>query len=221
MSHQPQLHSVKVSRTAHYASLGQPGKHIRKLWIVTHGYGQSAKTFIRRFLSIMDEETLVIAPEGLSRFYWGGFDGPVVASWMTREDRLDEIADYVAMLDQLYNHYVPLCHPEVEITLFGFSQGTATQVRWLMHSFPHFHRLMLWAGQLPEDLDYTPHLDYFEDKQLFTAYGDQDPLVTPERLVFLRQVIAESGLVFSEFLYHGKHKVERKELVLWHNQNRK
>jgi hypothetical protein len=65
--------------------------------LVTHGYGQLAKTFIRRFEPIMDAQTLVVAPEGLSRFYWGGFDGPVVASWMTREDRLDEIADCAAL----------------------------------------------------------------------------------------------------------------------------
>lgn len=215
MSQQPQSHSLKVSRTAHYASLGTPGKHIRKFWLVTHGYGQLSKTFIRRFLPIMDEETLVIAPEGLSRFYWGGFSGPPVASWMTKEDRLDEIADFVAMLDQLYNHYVSLCHPEVEITLFGFSQGTATQMRWLMHSFPHFHRLMLWAGQLPEDLNYSPHFDYFEDKKLYTAYGNEDPLVTSERLAFMRKVITDSGLNFSEFSYEGVHKVERKALVRW------
>ena len=167
-----QLHATEVARTAHYASLGNPGPQVRQLWIVTHGYGQLSKTFIRRFIPICDEQTLVIAPEGLSRFYWGGFDGPVVASWMTREDRLDEIADFCNMLDQLYAHYVPQCHPEVEINLLGFSQGTATQVRWIMRSFPKFHRLMLWAGQLPEDLDYQPQLDYFADKKLFFAYGD-------------------------------------------------
>lgn len=210
-----QSHSLKVSRTAHYASLGTPGRHIRKLWIVTHGYGQLSKTFIRRFQPIMDEETLVIAPEGLSRFYWGGFTGPIVASWMTSEDRLDEIADFVAMLDQLYNHYVPLCHPEVEITLFGFSQGTATQVRWIMHSFPHFHRLMLWAGQLPEDLDYGPVADYFEDKSLHTAFGDEDPLVTPKRLAFMRKIISDSGLAFKAFSYQGAHKVEQEALLKW------
>lgn len=210
-----QLHATKVERTAHYARLGTPGKHVRQLWLVTHGYGQLAQTFIRRFIPICDEQTLVIAAEGLSRFYWGGFDGPVVASWMTREDRLDEIADFSAMLDQLYEHYVPLCHPEVEINLLGFSQGTATQVRWLMRSFPKFHRLMLWAGQLPEDLDYSPHLDYFAAKQLFYAFGDEDPFITPERLVFLEQIIADSGLSFERIPFSGKHKVEREALVQW------
>ena len=210
-----QLHATEVARTAHYASLGKPGPQVRQLWIVTHGYGQLSKTFIRRFIPICDEQTLVIAPEGLSRFYWGGFDGPVVASWMTREDRLDEIADFCNMLDQLYAHYVPQCHPEVEINLLGFSQGTATQVRWIMRSFPKFHRLMLWAGQLPEDLDYQPQLDYFANKKLFFAYGDEDQFITPERLVFMQKVIADAGLQFAEVTYQGGHKVEKEALSEW------
>lgn len=210
-----QLHATEVARTAHYASLGKPGPQVRQLWIVTHGYGQLSKTFIRRFIPICDEQTLVIAPEGLSRFYWGGFDGPVVASWMTREDRLDEIADFCNMLDQLYAHYVPQCHPEVEINLLGFSQGTATQVRWIMRSFPKFHRLMLWAGQLPEDLDYQPQLDYFADKKLFFAYGDEDQFITAERLVFMQKVIADAGLQFAEVTYQGGHKVEKEALSEW------
>lgn len=210
-----QLHQRNVTRTAHYATLGQPGPHIKTIWLVTHGYGQLAKTFIRRFLPIMDEHTLVIAPEGMSRFYWGGFDGPVVASWMTREDRLDEIADFSNMLDELYAHYVPQCAVDARIILLGFSQGTATQVRWIMRSFPRFNRLVLWAGQLPEDLDYTPHLDYFADKQLSFAHGDSDPFITPKRLAIMRQIIADSGLKFTEYPYEGEHKVVREALVAW------
>lgn len=210
-----QLHAAKVTRTAHYASLGNPGQHVRQIWFVTHGYGQLSKTFIRRFIPICDEQTLVIAPEGLSRFYWGGFDGPIVASWMTREDRLDEIADFTNMLDQLYALYVPLCHPDAEINLLGFSQGTATQVRWIMRSFPKFHRLMLWSGQLPEDLDYQPHLDYFADKELFYAYGDADPLITPKRLAFMEGVINGSGLNFTKVPFTGEHKVDKTALSEW------
>ncbi|PSR12485.1 MAG: phospholipase [Bacteroidetes bacterium] len=213
--YQPQLHATQVARTAHYALLGEPGNHIRQLWIVTHGYGQLAKTFIQRFVPIMDAQTLVLAPEGLSRFYWGGFSGPPVASWMTREDRLDEIRDFVTMLDQLYAAYVPLCHPEVEIILLGFSQGTATQVRWIMHSFPRFDHLLLWAGQLPEDLDYAPHLPYFANKKLYCAYGDDDPFVTPERLGVMEGIIAASQLDFQPFNYAGEHKVETAALVDW------
>jgi hypothetical protein len=48
-----------------------------------------------------------VAPEGLSRFYFeGGFHGPgskVGATWMTREDRLAKIEDYVGYLDALHD----------------------------------------------------------------------------------------------------------------------
>lgn len=208
-------HQFPVTRTAHYATLGEIGKHIKKIWIVTHGYGQLSKTFIRRFIPIMDEETFVLAPEGLSRFYWDGFGGPPVASWMTSEDRLDEIDDYTRMMSQLYETYIPQCHEDVHIILLGFSQGTATQVRWIMKDFPLFHHLILWAGQLPEDLNYAPHLDYFKDKKLHFAYGDNDPFITPKRIKMLRDVIKTSELAFEEHPFEGMHKVEKVALLEW------
>jgi predicted esterase len=208
-------HQLVVTRTAHYATLGEPGPEIRTLWIVCHGYGQLAKRFIRPFSGIVNPETLVVAPEGLSRFYWGGFDGPVVASWMTREDRLDEIADYSTMLSQLYDHYTAACPKLERIILFGFSQGTATVVRWLMRARPHFHHLLLWAGQLPEDIDYAPAHHYFANKSLHFAHGDADPFITAERLTFLREVIAQSGLSFEEYPFAGKHEVNPEALVKW------
>lgn len=208
-------HQFCVTRTAHYATLGEIGKHIKKIWIVTHGYGQLSKTFIRRFMPIMDDETFVLAPEGLSRFYWDGFGGPPVASWMTSEDRLDEIDDYARMLSQLYELYVSQCNENVAIVLLGFSQGTATQVRWVMKDFPIFHHLVLWSGQLPEDLDYTPFLDYFKDKQLHFAHGGQDPFITPKRMEIMQDVIKSSGLRFDEHPFEGVHKVDKIALLDW------
>jgi predicted esterase len=208
-------HRLAVTRTAHYATLGQTGPAVRSLWIVCHGYGQLARRFIRSFQAIARKDTLIVAPEGLSRFYWGGFDGPVVASWMTREDRLAEIADYSAMLSQLYDQYTTACPQLERIVLFGFSQGTATIVRWLMRAQPHFDQLMLWAGQLPEDIDYSPALDYFADKQLSFAYGDEDPFITPERMAFMREVLAQSKLNFQEFPFSGRHDIPGEALREW------
>ena len=51
-----------------------------------------------------------MAPEALSRFYADvtpGRHGPtstVGATWMTREDRENEIRDYVAYLDEMTDH---------------------------------------------------------------------------------------------------------------------
>jgi len=182
--------------------------------MVCHGYGQLARTFIRRFRGLDDGETFVVAPEGLSHFYWEGYTGEPVASWMTKEHRLDEIADYANYLQTLYDHYLPQLAEDVQIILLGFSQGTATQCRWVMRNFPHFDHLVLWAGQLPDDLDYTAHTDFFSKKKLYFVYGTADPFVTEERVAWQQNFAEEQHLLFDVMLFDGKHEVEKKALQM-------
>ncbi|GIV31062.1 MAG: esterase [Saprospiraceae bacterium] len=204
----PEHHRIEVPRTAHYYTLGPANEQVRRFWIVCHGYGQLASSFIRRFEGLDDGRTLVLAPEGLSYFYWGGFSGEPVASWMTRHHRLDEIRDYARYLQMVYDRYVPRLHPDVEINLLGFSQGVATQLRWIMAHFPRFHNLLLWAGMPPEDLDYRPHEAFFGTKRILFVYGRQDPFLTEERLQWVRTFAKEQFPVFEEHAYDGVHEVD-------------
>ena len=207
-----QHHQLKVSRTAHYSTIGKAGKHIKYVWIACHGYGQLAKRFIQKFNSIASEDTLIIAPEGLSRFYWGGVTGEVAASWMTKGDRLKEIEDYTNFISQLYNHFLPQVSADAKIILFGFSQGCATIMRWVMRAFPRFHSLVFWAGMIPEDLDYRPYLSYFSDKTIYFIYGTEDEFLTPPRLDFIQNFIKKQNLVVEESTFEGPHKIIRSEL---------
>ncbi len=47
---------------------------------------------------------------------------------MTKEDRENEIADYVDFLDAVFGEVVT---PGARVTVLGFSQGVATAARWL------------------------------------------------------------------------------------------
>lgn len=205
-------HKLTVSKTAHFYTLGNLSGQTRRFWIVCHGYGQLAKTFIRRFEVLNTDEDFVLAPEGLSRFYWGGFTGNVVASWMTREDRLDEINDYCNYLQTLYDHYLPQMPSDVQIILLGFSQGCATQCRWIMKKLPHFHQLVLWAGLLPDDLDFTLQTDYFLSKKLHFVYGLKDEFLTEERLQWQLNFAKDQMLEFHVFPFEGGHEVDKKAL---------
>src|SRR2546422_2073748 len=69
MGDTPQEHHLPVSRTARYYTLGEPGRGTRQLWFVCHGYGQLAGRFIRHFEQLNDGSRVIVAPEGLSRFY--------------------------------------------------------------------------------------------------------------------------------------------------------
>ena len=106
-------HHLTVSRTASYQQLGTLSARTRRVWFVCHGYGQLAAYFVRHFafLAEADPTTVVIAPEGLSRFYLTGNGGRVGASWMTRDDRLHEIADHINFLNQLSAKCWPIVQP--------------------------------------------------------------------------------------------------------------
>lgn len=203
-----QHHTFSTVRTAHYHTLGQPGPAVSQLWIVCHGYGQLADAFLADFQPLVSEKTWVVAPEGLNHFYKKGFSGDVAANWMTRHYRDTAIADNAEYLQGLYEHLLAQLSPHVRIILLGFSQGTATVCRWILHKKPVFHDLVLWAGLPPEDLEYKPFQDYLGSKNLYLLYGTSDPFLTPDHLATLRNIEAESGLDFEEKTFHGGHEID-------------
>ena len=208
-----QTHQIKFPKTAHYATIGTAGKHIKRLWICCHGYGQLVNRFINKFTEVDDDETFIVAPEGLSRFYFGGsFTGDVAASWMTRGDRLMEIEDYCNWLDAIYDMYVPQMSDDVEITVLGFSQGTATIFRWMHARQRPCHNVISWAGGVPEDISYLHLTDYFQSKRMINVYGLQDQFLTPKRLEFQRELAEGQQLKFEIVTFEGKHVIDRPTL---------
>ncbi len=207
-------HKLKIPRTAHYYTVGKASKEVKYLWIITHGYGELASEFIEKFKVLEKPDTFVIAPEGLNKFYWGGgFTGKAVATWMTRHERLDEISDYANYLQTLYDLYVPQLNENVKIVLLGFSQGTATQLRWIMNKFPKYNDLILYAGLIPEDLDYLSRKDYFADKRILFNVGKEDPFLKGQRLEWQTAFAAEQGFDLEQWRFEGKHKVLEEEIV--------
>ncbi|MEZ5038374.1 MAG: hypothetical protein R2828_00715 [Saprospiraceae bacterium] len=206
-------HQLKVVRTAHFYSIGTSGPEVKYLLIACHGYGQLAQHFIRKFDVLHRADTLIVAPEGLSRFYWDGLTGKVASSWMTKANRLDEIADYSQYLSTLYQQYKDQLAKDVHIILLGFSQGAATQVRWAMQDFPAFHTLILWGGMIPEDLDYLPHAAYWANKKIYAVFGTADEYLTPDRLQFHSDLIRQQQLQVEERSFTGGHTIDRDALV--------
>ncbi len=219
----PAQHKIQVNRTAHYATLGEPGHHIKRFIFACHGYGQVAEKFILDLAPLADEHTFIVAPEGLSTFYWGGFEGPTVSSWMTRRHRLDEIEDYSKYLSQLFHLCLSQCttspdqhhsSPPPHSILMGFSQGCATIMRWVMKAFPEpAHHLLFWAGGIPEDLDYRPHMDYFKQRKLTLALGNQDPFFSKKTLTWHQNMLKEKQLPIEEIQFEGKHEIPEQALT--------
>lgn len=142
----PREHRLAVTRSARCFTQG--GEAASEAWMMLHGYGQLASRFLRAFAPLATPGRLLVAPEGLSRFYLEAGAGKVGASWMTREDRAREIEDYLAYLDQVRARLIP----PVPLTVLGFSQGVATASRWAVAATPAPVRLICWGGLLPEEI---------------------------------------------------------------------
>lgn len=143
---------LTVPKTARYFLSGEPTRATREVVFVCHGYAQLADSFITSFDAIADEHRLIVAPEGLHRFYQrGGYD-TVVASWMTKVDRQDDIHDYITWLDMAAADVLISCPPGIKITVLGFSQGAATAARWAASGMTPIDHLILWCGFFPPDM---------------------------------------------------------------------
>lgn len=209
--------SLSVPRTARYAALGDlSGRGVRELWLVCHGYKQLARRFLRRFLALDDGSRLLVAPEGLSRFYLDAADqrhGPehrVGASWMTREDRLAEIDDYVRYLDALAARIAEgLEAPPERTVALGFSQGVHTVSRWVvMGRREPPHELILWGAYLPPDLDMDRARLRLEGVDVTLVRGAEDPYADPELLDRERERLKRAGVEYRERVFPGGHEID-------------
>ena len=206
-------HHLKVQRTARYFTYGTLTNQTEQVWFALHGYAMLAKQLIKRFKVLDPEKHFVIAPEGLSRFYWGGFSSKPVASWMTSEDRLNEIDDYIAYLDQLYQATTQNINPNTAINALGFSQGTATCARWLAAKNSKVDNMIFWAGPLPHDVDWDKALPIFNQSNVLFVLGDKDEFITQAHQQDHDEKLQKLGLKYKNYTFDGKHEVNE-ELLL-------
>ena len=200
-------HFITTARTARYFTLGAPA-HAGEIWFVCHGYAQLAARFLERFRPIEAGGRCVVAPEGLSRFYLteAPAERRVGAAWMTREDRLHEIDDYVRYLDAVYSSVAP---QKATITALGFSQGTATVARWAALGSSHVDRLILWGGEVPPDLD----LKRLRVAELRLVYGTRDQYFTPKIVAASERRLQEHGIRYELTSFDGGHEIDAPTLL--------
>jgi predicted esterase len=204
-------HRLAVTRHARYYTLGAPSPSLREVWFVCHGYGQLAGRFLRHFEAVADSARLVVAPEGLSRFYLGtgrARDAKVGASWMTREDRLSEIDDYLRYLDALYaTVFGQVERAAVRVTALGFSQGTATVSRWAALGRSRVDHVVLWGGELPPDLDLGAARERLAATTFSVVYGDHDEFITAKLAGAIAARLAEHGIPHRVHPFPGGHEL--------------
>lgn len=211
---------VDFNFRANYFSSGPITKETKEVWFVLHGYGQLAKYFINKFNDISSSERVIIAPGGLSRFYLRGFNGRVGSTWMTKEDRLLDIDNYVNYLQAVYAHVsndFPQSH-NIKITFLGFSQGGATVTRWIQRFEDDFERLILWAGSFPHDMDIAKVGDKLKGKKVQMIRGTEDQFVNDKAKEEQQRFIDALSIEVEHITFKGEHDIDNDTLIKVANQ---
>jgi predicted esterase len=210
-------HRLTIARTARYYQIGEVNQKTTEVWLCCHGYGQLAARFAQRFETIASEERVIVAPEGLHRFYLDPPDRPatdrrVGATWMTREDRETDIRDYIEYLEQVCALVCSGPAQSAQVIGFGFSQGTATIARWAAVTQHNLSRLVLWGSGLPPDLDWARAVRRYRSLQITLVTGEQDEFATPAGIAAQQQLLREQGLQFDTIGYAGGHQLDEATL---------
>lgn len=118
------------------------------LLVAFHGYAQSADETLADVRTIPGAEAWTIASvQGLHRFYNRNSE-KVIASWMTRQDRDDAIADNVAYIDRA----IDAVGVSGSIVFVGFSQGASMAYRAAVLGSHRAVGVIALAGDIPPEV---------------------------------------------------------------------
>ena len=118
-----------------------------------HGYAQNAPIMLKDLGGIPGIESWRrVSVQALNRFYTRG-DEAVVASWMTREDREDAIADNIQYLQNVVN---AVAADAKTVVFLGFSQGASMASRAAARVTPRVAGLVVLGGDISPDVKDDP-----------------------------------------------------------------
>ena len=204
---------ISISKTGKYSQIGKCSKKINNVWIVLHGYGMLSEYFVKKFECIINETTLVIAPEATNRFYLGNNYNRVGASWMTKLDREQEISDNILFLDKLFSIIKKdIGHDNFKLNTLGFSQGGPALVRWLMSNKLNTNSLILWGSDIPKDSLVIENKSRWNSMNLKIVIGKNDEYINEEKKQEFVGVVKSYGLKYELIEYEGSHKIIEEEL---------
>jgi len=204
---------VDFAFKAPYCTLNELTDQTTDIWIVCHGYGQLASNFIRRFDVLSPKTNFVVALQGLSKFYLPNRQD-VGASWMTKEDRETELQNQAVYFDAVLTHALAGRKLEnLNVNLFGFSQGVSMISRMAAHRQIVFDLMVLWVGGFPSELTARDFQYLPAGAKLKIVLGDQDQFYSQDKyqkeIDQMKKIIRLDPEIIH---FSGKHEVQREVL---------
>ncbi len=169
------------------------------LHIHFHGYAERGEEVCTLLAAHLPPDIHLLCPEGQARFYKRGLGGSVGSSWMTKDDRLLDIANIQRYIDAVLGG----AGGTEKIKVSAFSQGVPVAIRWLAQYRLKPQALYLAAARLPEQ----PYLDtlatLMDGVHFVTPKADE--LISAEDYEKEAARLIEAGISTQRILPHTPH----------------
>jgi len=174
-------------------------------WLVAfHGYGQNAEDALGDVRAIPGIDAWhVVSVQALHRFYTRG-DERVVASWMTRQDRDQAIADNVAYVDRVVDRVVAGAAAD-RLVFAGFSQGAAMAYRAARLGRRSAAGVIALGGDLPPELKTSSDRAARPWPPVLIGAGDAETWFTADKAAADEGFLRGAGAPIDVVRYRGGH----------------
>lgn len=96
----------------------------------------------------------------------------------------------------------------VRVRALGFSQGCATVCRWAALGATKLDQLILWAGEIPHDLDMQPAAQRLHQTRIVLASGTRDEMAPGHVQRRNHELLDAAGLSYEVHEYEGGHHLD-------------
>ncbi|MFD1613697.1 alpha/beta hydrolase [Gelatiniphilus marinus] len=195
---------ISYTATNSYSTLNTLTKSTKNVWFVCHGMGYLSRYFLRYFKGLNADENYIIAPQAASKYYLKSEFKHVGASWLTKENTAMETKNAMQYFDAIFEaENIP---NDVNLIVFGYSQGVSVAARYVAKRQLQCAQLVLHSGGIPKELHAEDFV--FLKAKVNLICGKNDEFLTENRLQSETQ---KAQLLFKDnlnvMLFDGKHEV--------------
>jgi predicted esterase len=168
-----------------------------------HGYAEDAEMQLARLRGLPgSERCLIVSIQGLHSFY-NRRTNEVVASWMTKQNRAEAIADNLAYVKTCLDALAAEWQTAPVAVFAGFSQGVAMAFRAAAHFENRVAGLIAAGGDVPPELTSDA---LKKIPRVVIGRGSADALYSDEQFVKDELRLRESGVNVHALQFSGGHE---------------
>lgn len=164
-----------------YSTLNELTYKTKNTWFAFHGMGYLSRYFLKYFQNLNPDENFIVAPQAPSKYYQGKNFNYVGASWLTKENTLEETHNVLNYTDHVSANENILKNQE-NLVIFGFSQGVSVALRWVASRKINCKKIVIHSGGIPKELKPEDFLFLDKNTTVLLIYGTQDEYLTKERM---------------------------------------